>query len=544
MTFMFGGLTAGDEYDLFAIMNSNYNGRTTDFAVSGTTQPVVTANSGSNAVTSPSVYTEFTNLAPSGAGQIVVTAYSPGVAGTEFDVNGFQLVPLTLAAFSWAGTSAANPTLWDSSTQNWSGLGGNMYSDGNNVVFSDSGTNINITVTSGGVSPASVLFTANTTPYSISGGAILGSASVALSGSGSMTFSNSNSYSGSTMINGGTLNLDNGAIAGGGTVTVGGNATLGGAGYIAGATVVNGSLSPSLSGPLSIANTLTLNGGSTFVLAASGGTVGSVQGVTTLNFGTGSVNLLAIALDGGGTLNGSSTYTFLTYASGPGPGVQTNWNVGGASTITWAGTGDGVNWVNIPNWSGLNVSGGTVTAIATGGGGAFQVSGLSVVANGPQSGSNVCIQSPGGVTVTGPAALASVRSLTLGSASGGLNTLNLGMGQLNVTGAAGTMVDPTGVLNVGSSFQTTSLSIAGTTNVVLGGSLAISGAVAVSSPGMLNAASGSIFQAASLGVSGGTVNVASAAIGVFSKFRRHDLRPVGDNRHRRRVCRRGHGKRH
>ena len=44
-------------------------------------------------ITSPSVQTEFTNIAASGSGQIVTTAASPNGTG-EFDVNGFQLVPL------------------------------------------------------------------------------------------------------------------------------------------------------------------------------------------------------------------------------------------------------------------------------------------------------------------------------------------------------------------------------------------------------------------------------------------------------------------
>ena len=122
------------------------------------------------------------------------------------------------------------------------------------------------------------------------------------------------------------------------------------------------------------------------------------------------------------------------------------------------------------------------------------------------AGSNIFIQAPAGVTVAGVPASASVLSLTLGSASGGLNTLNLGpSGPLAVTGTAGTTVNATGVLNVGSgSLQTTSLASRGTTSVGSGGSLTASGSVNVSSPGVLNVASGSFFQAASLGVSGGT----------------------------------------
>ena len=63
-----------------------------------------------------------------------------------------------------------------------------------------------------------------------------------------------------------------------------------------------------------------------------------------------------------------NTYTFLTYNIGPNPGVQTNWKTGSGNTITWAGTGDGINWSSLSNWSGVNASGGTVTAISLGGG--------------------------------------------------------------------------------------------------------------------------------------------------------------------------------
>ena len=217
MTFTFGGLAAGNEYDLYAIMNSNANGRITYFAVSGTTQSVVTANLGNTPVTSTNVYTEFTNLTPS-AGQIVVTAY--GHAG-EFDVNGFQLVPLiSQSTLSWAGTSATNPNLWDTSTPNWSGALGNTYANGEAVIFTDSGINTNITITGSGVSPGLVQFTANTTPYSFSGGGITGSATVALGGSGLVTFSNSNSFGGGTAISSGTLVAANNAALGTGSVTV------------------------------------------------------------------------------------------------------------------------------------------------------------------------------------------------------------------------------------------------------------------------------------------------------------------------------------
>ena len=51
---------------------------------------------------------------------------------------------------------------------------------------------------------------------------------------------------------------------------------------IAAPTTVNGTLAPAFNSPLAITNTLTLNAGSTFLLAASNGSVSQVRGVTTL----------------------------------------------------------------------------------------------------------------------------------------------------------------------------------------------------------------------------------------------------------------------
>ena len=123
-----------------------------------------------------------------------------------------------------------------------------------------------------------------------------------------------------------------------------------------------------------------MNGGSTFILQAGGGTVGVAQNVANFSYdaNTGTVNLAALALDGSGTLNGSSAYTFLTYLNGPAPGPQSNWNIVNGSSITWAGSGDTVHWDNVLNWSGANASGGAVSAVQLSGSYALQVSGVSV----------------------------------------------------------------------------------------------------------------------------------------------------------------------
>ena len=76
------------------------------------------------------------------------------------------------------------------------------------------------------------------------------------------------------------------------------------------------------------AGNLTMNGGSTFVLQASGNAVNTVQDVATFSYdaSNGTVNLAVLPLDNT-TLNGVNTYTFLTYTTGPTTGVQSNWNI-------------------------------------------------------------------------------------------------------------------------------------------------------------------------------------------------------------------------
>ena len=93
--------------------------------------------------------------------------------------------------------------------------------------------------------------------------------------------------------------------------------------------------------------------------------------------------------------------------------------------------------------------------------------------------------------MTGPASAASINSLTLGLSSGSPNNeLDLFTGPLTISGNAGTMVNASGYLNLGSrTFTTTALSIAGSVSAAAGGSLTASGAVAVT--GSANFAAGS-----------------------------------------------------
>ena len=81
------------------------------------------------------------------------------------------IVVVLLAARGHAQTtlvwSGSINNSWDTSTaNNWNGPSGpSLYANGYAVVFSNTGTHTSITIAAGGVSPGSVQFTANTTPY-------------------------------------------------------------------------------------------------------------------------------------------------------------------------------------------------------------------------------------------------------------------------------------------------------------------------------------------------------------------------------------------
>ncbi len=369
------------------------------------------------------------------------------------------------------------------------------------VITQNNATSLTLTSPAGGA----VLFS----------GSITGSGGVTIAAASNIVFSGSNFNGGATNVNGGTLTLSNGTI-GGGTVAVAAGGTLAGAGAVNVPTVVNGVLSPSLGSPLIIANTLTLNDGSSFAMLAGGGTVGLAQ-VSTLSYAS-SAGLTLVPLPQDlTTLNGTSNYTFLTWtAAGPAPGIQANWNVAQPNVVSWTGAIDQSTWSTVGNWNGVNVSGGTILAVDDGGtNGHLEVDGLSVTsASGPTATSNVFIQSSSGANVIGPTGAASVLSLTLGSPSGATNMLNLGSGPLSVTGTAGTTVNATGVLNVGGgTLQTTGLNLSGSASLTTGGSLGVTNTATVNAAALLAIGAGAA-QVGTLNLSGTASLGAGGSLGV------------------------------
>ena len=107
------------------------------------------------------------------------------------------------AGYLWAGTTNAN---WNTTTANWTGLAGqgSTYTNGFPAIFTDAGTKTNITI-AGTIQPSKVWFDNFAVPYTFSGAAIAGSASVTLAGTGSVTFNSANTYTGGTTVYNGSL---------------------------------------------------------------------------------------------------------------------------------------------------------------------------------------------------------------------------------------------------------------------------------------------------------------------------------------------------
>jgi T5SS/PEP-CTERM-associated repeat protein/autotransporter-associated beta strand protein len=148
------------------------------------------------------------------------------------------------------------------------------------------------------------------------GGVIDGTGSVRKTGGGTQTFTGANLYSGGTTVAGGILFVNNttGSGTGTGPVAVTAGGTLGGSGRIAGAVTVGsgGVVAPgdtaATTGVLTLANGITLAGGSTFAVKLNGATAGGQY--DQLYVTGGAVDL------GGSTLSASL---------GNPPGLTDNW---------------------------------------------------------------------------------------------------------------------------------------------------------------------------------------------------------------------------
>jgi autotransporter-associated beta strand protein len=152
------------------------------------------------------------------SGNLFVLATSSAPSGTGGGVFEIIHTPATLV---WSGS--VNGT-WDIyTTTNFNGNTSHKFINTDKVTFDSTGANRTITISAGGVSPGSVVFS-NTAGknYSISGGPIAGTTSLSVSGGGLVLLSSTNTYTGGTFVSSGTLEITNvHGLADGSSLTIG-----------------------------------------------------------------------------------------------------------------------------------------------------------------------------------------------------------------------------------------------------------------------------------------------------------------------------------
>ncbi len=164
-------------------------------------------------------------------------------------------------------------------------------------------------LTTTGSGPVALSVGNNNTSSTYSG-VMSGTGSLTKIGNGTLTLSGANTYTGATTVNAGTLSVT-GSLATGSALTVNSTGTLRGSGTIGGATTIasGGRLAPGAStGVLTFTKSLTLNSGSTTMLAITSGTRGT--GYTAINVGGATLYGGTLTLDFGASISNGTTLDF------------------------------------------------------------------------------------------------------------------------------------------------------------------------------------------------------------------------------------------
>jgi autotransporter-associated beta strand protein len=383
----------------------------------------------------------------------------------------------------WTG---ANGGVWStSSTGNWVlALAGTptTFINGDLARFDDNATGTTITIPSPGVSPSLALFENNTTSFTLTGASgVTGTGSVTKNGSGTVTIGTVNSYTGGTLLNSGTLALTGSGTLGGasaavtvagGTLDLGATSTTLGPVTVSGpGTIQNGTLSAaSLIGTNTSGNasvSAVLSGTGTVAMNGAGGTLtlsgaNSYTGGTTINAGT-------LALSGSGTLGGSSAS--VTVAGGV-LDLGTTSQALGDVTLSGAGTIQN-GTLAATTLTGTNTSGTAVVAadlIGTGGvtksgaGGILALSGANLYTGATQVNSGTLqlgnAGTTGSISVASPINLASGATFAINRTNATVQGVDFGV----ITGTGG-LVE---VRGTGNTTFNTANTYTGTTRITNG----------------------------------------------------------------------------
>ena len=305
-------------YDLYAIFDSNSTGRQTEFITSGTTQTLTTPSTFATVtVKSPSIYCEFVGLTPSANNQITISVKGNGGEG---DVNGFQLIPLTVPT---GAVSLPNTTIAATAgcVLDFSG-----YGPANTLGGLGLGGNLTVQDVA---SSGSVQF----------GGDVVASANVAVglaAGAGSipaLVLAGSGNVQNITAANGAALTLPALAISAG-TVNVGNATGYNGSVVLGGATALTGLTSPTvnvIAGALQVGSTLasTVAGANVQVNSGgilAGGPAGAIQ--------------VPVSINSGGVLQPDASQASTALIGGA-PGTPGRLTIGASGVFQWVYSGSG-----------------------------------------------------------------------------------------------------------------------------------------------------------------------------------------------------------
>ncbi|HSV12650.1 MAG TPA: autotransporter-associated beta strand repeat-containing protein, partial [Tepidisphaeraceae bacterium] len=336
----------------------------------------------------------------------------------------------------WSTNTLANP-------KNWALITGGTptdYIQGDVVLFDDNATTTSPTISIANVSPTSVQFNNATKAYTLGGAfGITGSTGLIKNGAAALTVNNSNSYTGNTTLNAGTLNINNASAIGTGTLIINGGTID----NTSGSAVALSSNNPqNWNGDFTFTGSNDLNMGTAPVTMSASRTVTVSGGTFTVGAIAGPNDSLTKA--GAGTLvvGGTSAYSGNTTVSGGTLAVNgsivstTSTNIDGGA-ITVSGT-LAAPIHNLYNGSMTVNTGGTVNA--TNGGdtwvGRNGTASLIVNTGGTFNGNTVLIGGYNNTGGTGTATVAGTLNtanwLVVGFANGGIGTLNVNGGTVNI----------------------------------------------------------------------------------------------------------------
>lgn len=351
---------------VLALGNSGVGGDTLGFAnLNSVSTPLIFAGGGvaitnsvtvniSGTITAVGTYPLIQYGGESGPGSFVLGSLPAGVSATLTDDHSSTLaLNVTVTPVQtevWTGSPNGN---WNvNNTANWLvGASATKWFDSNIANFDDTASGTTAVTVTTNVYPSLVIFSNLTKSYTLSGtGAISGTASLNLIGTGVVTLANTNSYSGGTYVNSGTLAISSDSSLGSGALNLGGTLDIigstafassknisltGGGGIIKVDNTAGASLSTIITGNAP----LTKTGNGTLTLSAQE----AFTGGTTVNGGT--LNLSYNNNGSAGTLQGT---------------LNINSNATVVTTVNNALGYSGVNWVQS-----INIDHGTLATSVT-----------------------------------------------------------------------------------------------------------------------------------------------------------------------------------